>query len=168
MSKSRYMQDSPPTPDTLDTYSVEVVSHGGARYGIYGGLTPSQWSLQDVVSGIDWCFTGRVFKHKVGISESTGLRKDTKEQDWMNIKNWRFWTKSKPCGRLTNPTKQHSFSPVSPNYSLCQFPFCDVGCRSPCLNNKRWKSFRDNFSYGSISFFYLQKWRLFKQQRICM
>lgn len=146
------MQDSPPTPDATDTYRVDVESHRAALYGIYSGLTPSQRSLQYVVSGIDWCFTGRVLKHKVGISESIDLKKQTKQQNWINIKNWSFWTKSKPCGRLINPTKQHSFSPVSPNYSLCYFPFCDVGCLSPCLNNKRWKSSHDSFSDGTISF----------------
>lgn len=75
------MQDSPPTPDTLDTYRVEMESHWAAVDGIYGGLTASQWSLQYVVSGIDWCFTSRVLKHKVGISESIGLRKHTQKQD---------------------------------------------------------------------------------------
>lgn len=78
------MQDSPPIPDT---YRVDVESHWAALYGIYSGLTPSQRSLQYVVSGIDWCFTSRVLKHKIGISESIGLRKHTKEQHWINIKN---------------------------------------------------------------------------------
>lgn len=81
------MQDSPPSPDTPDTYRVDVETHWAARYGIYGGLTPIERSLQYVVSGIDRCFTSRVLEHKVGISKSTGLRKHTKEQHWINIKN---------------------------------------------------------------------------------
>lgn len=48
------MQDSPSTPpDTPDTYRVDVESHWAALYGIHGGLTPSQRSLQYVVGGID-------------------------------------------------------------------------------------------------------------------
>lgn len=76
------MQDSPPTPDT---YRVDVESLW--VFPVYSGLTSSQRSLQYVVSGIDWCFTSRVLKLKVDISESIGLRKHTKEQHWINIKN---------------------------------------------------------------------------------
>lgn len=80
-------QDSTSTPETPDTYRVDVESHWAAMYGIHGGLTPSQGSLQYVVGGIDWGFTSRVLKHEVGISESICLRKSTKEQHWINIKN---------------------------------------------------------------------------------
>lgn len=69
------------TPDTPDTYRVDVESHRAALNGIHGGLTPSQRSLQYVVSGIDFCFTGRVLKHEVSISESIRLRKHTKTPD---------------------------------------------------------------------------------------
>lgn len=40
-------------PETPDTYRVEVESHWAALYGIHGGLTPSERSLQYVVGGID-------------------------------------------------------------------------------------------------------------------
>lgn len=127
------------------THRVDVEGRWATQHGKHSGLTASQRSFQCVVRGIDCCFASWVLECEVGMSKPIRLRKhqkmttlDTDQKTVSSInsfsKLYRKRLKSQSgCVRLRVPRNkqipQGGLAPVpaSPNYSQCQFPFCDVG-----------------------------------------
>ena len=122
------------------THRIEVEGHRATLHGIYDGPTPSQRSFQCVVGGIDHCFAFWVLECEVGMNKPVRLRKHQKmatlDQDQKKILLLAHFQNRKSqsgCVRLQVPRNkqipQGDLAPAraSPNYTLCQFPVCDVG-----------------------------------------